>query len=288
MARVKDMIFMMSCLPCLKLAIYDSHVSTAITQELSMPFTKTEMQEELFKFLNLFGNDIARLYGVNDYELSEREAIQESPIWKATSEMYDYGVSGIPSGDLFPEGHISGIHGHIERFLSGMDTPLMRLYLEESDNTPPRLALLAVQCAVARMVLDGGWRYTDYGAGENGWRNGDMNHLTLAEVALLANMDERSVRNAANPKLPDPLKTEQIGKRSLVSPKEARRWLVGRKGFIPTKKCEGCIEQRPPVFNLELTEELVEQINREAEKEGLSFNAYLKKQLIKAYEGRQK
>jgi hypothetical protein len=26
-----------------------------------------------------------------------------------------------------------------------------------------------------------------------------MNHLTLAEVALLANMDER-VRNAANPK----------------------------------------------------------------------------------------
>ena len=34
---------------------------------------------------------------------------------------------------------------------------------------------------------------------------GDCGYLTLAEVALLANMDERSVRNAANPKLPDPL-----------------------------------------------------------------------------------
>ncbi len=253
-----------------------------------MPFSKSEMQEELFKFLNLFGKDIARLYGVSDYAWTEKEAIQKSPVWKAASEMYDYGVTGTPTEDIFPGGHIYGAHGHIERFLRGMDTPHMRLYLEESDNTPPRFAMLAVQSAVARMVLDSGWRHTDYGAGEYGERKGDMNHLTLAEVALLANMDERSVRNAANPKLPDPLKTEQVGKRSLVSSEEARRWLAGRKGFIPTKECEGRVAQRPPEFDLVLTEELVELIEREAKKAGLSFNAFLEKKLIKAYEGMQK
>lgn len=253
-----------------------------------MPFSKSEMQEELFKFLNKFGKDIARLYGVSDNAWTEKEAIQESPVWKAVSEMYDYGVTGIPTEDLFPEGHIYGAHGHIERFLRGMDTPNMRLYLEESDNSLPRLAMLAVQSAVARMVLDGGWRHTDYGAGEYGVLKGDMNHLTLAEVALLANMDERSVRNAANPKLPDPLKTEQVGKRSLVRSEEARRWLAGRKGFVPTQESEVGTVQRPPEFNIELTKEIVENIEREAKEAGVSFDTYLKKKLLSIYEGMQK
>lgn len=250
-----------------------------------MPFSKSEMQEELFKFLNLLGKDILRLYGVSDCAWTEREAIQESPVWKAASEMYDYGVTGTPTDDLFPEGHVYGTHGRIERFLRGMDTPHMRLYLEESDNPPPNLTMLAVQSAVARMVLDGGWRHTDYGASAYGVRKSDMNYLTLAEIALLANMDERSVRNAANPKLPDPLKTEQVGKRSLVSPEEARRWLAGRKGFIPTKECKVRAAQHPPEFELKLSDKLVEAIEREAKKTGLSFTACLEKALSRACEG---
>jgi len=252
-----------------------------------MPFSKAEMQEELFKFLNLFGQDITRLYGIRDYAWTEKEAIQESPVWKAASEMYDYGVTGTPTEDLFPEGHIDGVHGHVERFLRGMDTPHMRLYLEESDTTPPRLAMLAVQSAVARMVLDGGWRHTDYGAGEYGVKKGDMNHLTFAEVALLANMDERSVRNAANPKLADPLKTEQIGKRSLVNPEEARRWLAGRKGFVPTKECDRVVPH-PPEFDLNLTEEMVDLIKREAKNTGLSFEKVLRKKINSFVEGMPK
>lgn len=252
-----------------------------------MPFSKAEMQEELFKFLNLFGQDITRLYGIRDHAWAENEAIQASPVWKAASEMYDYGVTGTPTEGLFPEGHIDGVHGHVERFLRGMDTPHMRLYLEETDNTPPRLAMLAVQSAVARMVLDGGWRHTDYGAGEYGVKKGDMNHLTLAEVALLANMDERSVRNAANPKLADPLKTEPIGKRSLVNPEEARRWLAGRKGFVPTKNCDsGAL--RPPEFDINLTEEMVELISSEAKKTGLSFEKVLRNKILNFVEGMPK
>lgn len=249
-----------------------------------MPFTKLEMQEELLQFLSLFGKDIARLYGASDGSWTDKEAILQSPLWKAANEMYDFGVSGTTTEDLYTKGHIHGVYGHLERLLRAMDTPQMRLFLEATKNTPPRLTMLAVQSAVARMVLEEGWRENDYGGSEYGWRKGDMNHLTLGELALLANMDERSVRNAANPKLSDPLKTEQVGKRSLVNPEEARRWLAGRKGFVPTKESEERVMQRPPEFDLELTPELVDALERKAKKAGLSFNAYFSQVLARASE----
>jgi hypothetical protein len=118
-----------------------------------------------------------------------------------------------------------------------------------------------------------------------------MSHLTLAEVALLANMDERSVRNAANPKLTNPLKTEQVGQRSLVRPDEARRWLAGRKGYVPTQAYDG---PRIPSFDLtlpELPKEFLEQVQREAEETGISAQKILAEQIqanlqaaFKAYE----
>lgn len=249
-----------------------------------MPFSKSEMQEQLLTFMSQFGEEVAALYGCRDSVWKEQEAIEKSPMWYAVSDMYDYGVAGIPTGgDLVPGGSINGANAHIEMFFRGLDTPHMRTYLEETEVALPRLAMLSVQSAVARIVLDGGDRYTDFGAREYGIGKGDYGYLTLAEVALLANMDERSVRNAANPKLPDPLKTEQIGKRSLVTPEEARRWLAGRKGFIPTRACEVHVTQRPPEFDLELAPELVEAIEREAKKAGLSFNAYFKKVLLRTY-----
>lgn len=253
-----------------------------------MSFSKSEMQDELLKFLNQFGKEIASLYGTGDSAWTEKKAIQESPIWAALNDLYDYGVTGTPTGDLLPGARINGAHANAEMFLRGMDSPHMRIYLEGHGNAPPRLAALAVQIAVARTVLDGGDRYTDFGAGEHGMGKGDSGFLTLAEVALLANMDERSVRNAANPKLPDPLKTEQIGKRSLVSPEEARRWLAGRKGYIPTKECEGRVAQRVPEYDIEMTEEIVEAIERESKKAGVSFGEYFKRVLIKTYEGMEK
>ncbi len=240
-----------------------------------MSFTKTAMQEELSKFLVSYGKQIEQLYGASDSTWTEIEAVQASPIWGAVSDMYDYGITGIPTEYLFPKGHIDGVYAHTEMFFRGMNTPDMKLYLEASGNTLPRLAMSAVQSAVARMVLDDGWRHTDYGGRDYGVINGDMNHLTISEIALLANMDERSVRNAANPKLPDPLKTEMVGKRSLVNLEEARRWLAGRKGFIPTEAYEGTTH-RPPEYNLHFTENDLQKIEEEANKIGISTIDYLR------------
>ena len=240
-----------------------------------MSFTKTAMQEELSKFLVSYGKQIEQLYGASESAWTEIEAVQASPIWGAVSDMYDYGITGIPTEYLFPKGHIDGVYAHTEMFFRGMNTPDMKLYLEASGNTLPRLAMSAVQSAVARMVLDDGWRHTDYGGRDYGIINGDMNHLTISEIALLANMDERSVRNAANPKLPDPLKTEMVGKRSLVNLEEARRWLAGRKGFIPTKAYEASANN-PSEYAIKFSKEDYEKIEEDAKKAGVSTISYLR------------
>jgi hypothetical protein len=220
-----------------------------------MTFSKLAMQEELFKFLSLYQKSITQLYGITD-TWTEDEAIKDSPIWNAINEMYDYGVMGIPTGELYPGANVHFQYATVEKFLLGVDTPQMKLYLLENNNSPPKLAILAMRSAIARLVLDNGWRSTDYG-------EGDMNHLSIAEVALLANMDERSVRNAANPRLPDRLKTEQIGKRSLISIENAKLWLSGRKSFIPTKECEESNVRRLPQLNFDATELLAKLGNDE-------------------------
>lgn len=60
-------------------------------------------------------------------------------------------------------------------------------------------------------------------------------HLTLVELTLLAGMGNiRSVRNAQFSKT-DPLAFIKEGNKVLITVEEARRWLQGRNGFVPTQ-----------------------------------------------------
>ena len=234
-----------------------------------MKFTKSEMQHELLKFMSLLGQHVAALYGARDPAWANEDAITQSPVWNAMGELYDYGVMGIPTGDLVPGNRINGIHAHVEMFLRAFDTARAKIFLEAGDNEAPRLCLFTVQIAVARMVLDGGERYTDYGASEHGILQGDTGYLTFSEIAMLANMDERSVRNAANPKLSNTLKTELKGTRSLVNIEEAGRWLAGRKGFTPTKPYEGPPVNRAEEHDVYVTVDEILTISEIAKKMGM-------------------
>lgn len=249
-----------------------------------MTFLKSEMQAELLKFLTSFQRETIELFGWSVPGPAENTTIEESPLWNAVDEMYDYGVSGVPNGPLGPGSIIDGPHARAEMFFRAIDTLPMKIYLDACDNAPPRLAIGAVESAVARIVLDGGDRHTDYGTDLHGLGKGDGGYLTLAEVALLANMDERSVRNAANPKLAVPLKTTPIGKRSLVSVEEANRWLAGRKGFIPTRHGETFVKHRPPEWDIKIPEDVLELIKKRAKDCGIPFSIFLKQAFLDAGE----
>ncbi|PTU79108.1 hypothetical protein DBO86_10540 [Pseudomonas indoloxydans] len=58
--------------------------------------------------------------------------------------------------------------------------------------------------------------------------------LNLKEIGVLARMEEKSVRNATQPKAPDRLQTCKEGTRTVVEFHEALRWLKGRRHFKPT------------------------------------------------------
>lgn len=59
--------------------------------------------------------------------------------------------------------------------------------------------------------------------------------LTLIEIAIMAQMSEKSVRNATLPTAQDQLITSKQGTRTVVEASEALRWLSGRRSFNPTE-----------------------------------------------------
>lgn len=244
-----------------------------------MSFSKKEMQNELLTFLTLFGQEIANLYGISDNSWTDPEAIKNTRMWIDMDEMYDYGVSGIPTGQLLPGHRFNGSYAHTELFIRSMNSLPMKIYLENLEASPPHLALLTIQSAIARIVLDGGNKYTDYASHKYGPGNGDWGYLTIADIAVLANMDERSVRNAANPKLPDHLITEQVGKRTLVRPEEARRWLSNRKGFVPTQETNLMLEPVPE-WNIQISEDIFKKLKKEAKEAGISFEKNMLNKLL--------
>lgn len=59
--------------------------------------------------------------------------------------------------------------------------------------------------------------------------------FSIKQLATLANMDERSVRNAANPKNPEPLKTYRaVDGSTSITRDDAIAWLEGRRSYKPT------------------------------------------------------
>lgn len=60
-------------------------------------------------------------------------------------------------------------------------------------------------------------------------------YLTLKEIAVLGQMSERAVRNAAQPTAADRLQTRKEQSLTVVDSEEALRWLKGRRGFIATR-----------------------------------------------------
>ena len=66
-------------------------------------------------------------------------------------------------------------------------------------------------------------------------RDKAVGYLSLHEVAFLARMTEKAVRNATQPTAADRLVTRKEGTRTVVDSNEALRWLNGRRNFVQTK-----------------------------------------------------
>lgn len=205
-----------------------------------MVFTKEELKQELREFMVGWARSAERLFGGGRsggllgfpertaWHVEPAEAmLDDAHLWRSVLTMYDYGIEGRRHPSFGADGDVANQYGEAEMFLLGLNS--LALFLEEDEVRWPKLAQRTVRTAMARHILDGGERYITREEDEVG------GYLSFGEIALLADMDERSVRNAANPRLPDALVTKSIGRRSMIALEDARRWLAGRKAFVPTQ-----------------------------------------------------
>lgn len=245
-----------------------------------MTFTKEDLKAELRVFMLGFARSVERMFvpgcgaamlglapGTNLHDVVPEQIDSTgntSTLWCTVLSMYDFGIQGLRvPGSLYgarADGHsqiMDADECDVEMFLTGLES--LELYFLEDAVPRPELAIRTVLTAAARHVLEGGARDVIHeGQVETGY-------LTFQDVALLADMDERSVRNAANPKLPDPLVTESFGKRTVIAVGEARRWLAGRKGFVPTRDVGALPKAAPDPLAATIPRDLQVRIKRLAE-----------------------
>ena len=87
----------------------------------------------------------------------------------------------------------------------------------------------AANAFFARLILDGNDRENLPG------NSGPDDMLTIAEVAILADLDERTVRNATSKNATNRLETKVVESSIYIPRESARAWLQNKRGFIPTR-----------------------------------------------------
>jgi hypothetical protein len=158
----------------------------------------------------VFGLNVARVKD-ETYDVLTTDEIEGLSITGTMRLLYRYGVNG-----EYPEGwHINDIVMNgidfIESVRGGLRSSINNHHGEGSG-----MCGEVVDRAVARWKLDG------------------SEQLSFREVALLAGLDERTVRNAASSKGKGRLKTENFDGKTFVNATTAYAWLARKKGFKPT------------------------------------------------------
>lgn len=135
-------------------------------------------------------------------------------------ETYEYVVNGVTPSEAFcfMEGWMSCVSG-MDSLDKGGIISLLQLWLGYVNSFPSREKTdskyeILYDSAYAKMRLDGD------------------HDLNLETLALLAGVDERTVRNAVTA---GNIATIKSGSDTLVANQEARRWLNSRPDFKPTK-----------------------------------------------------
>lgn len=197
--------------------VNDSHRAYAMDREKFFKAVASHLwmkaQDAKLMFGMLITGPISELESAPEEDAEVRKLLEQSPAWAEFKALYEYAVEGKEPDDGPP----------ISRdFYDDVAMPYVIL-------TFPAEIRNVLMTAEARAVLDGGTRELPGDQPPRGL-------LTAQEVALLANMDLRSVRNAMNPKFADGLVVELHEGKTFIHRNDARRWLEGRRGFSPTRR----------------------------------------------------
>lgn len=203
------------------------------------------LQEAQDAYLGWMGASLTMFHGqIDDAQLENLERIfqGESRVRTAANDCYDYAINGrlrlARNGE--EQTQINDTWGCLAILVlsarPGIEVFSPRVRGRESD-VPTRLEHILFHALVrARLDLDTHPKFEDNDAVPM-FLSGEDNtgYLTLKEIALLGQMSERAVRNAAQPTAADRLQTRKEKNQTVVDADEALRWLKGRRGFVVTR-----------------------------------------------------
>ena len=172
--------------------------------------------------------DILMLYDKEDSDPPiAYEDICKTPLVQAMEEFYRFAYLGIQIEEDIPGKYI-----RTEMIIKGWEMLPERGTF--SDGLLTRCRDM-IDLARARDILEQTNVFIDYQIGGDNQNEKDRikDALTIRQMALLAGMEEMSVRAAANPNRANPLITfKGEGGRTLVSIEEAKRWLISKKRYV--------------------------------------------------------
>jgi hypothetical protein len=105
-------------------------------------------------------------------------------------------------------------------------------FISESANR----CLQVAELANARHILENGEGFSYFSRRRGKKESNDLDCLTVGQLALLADMEEMSVRAAANPKRAMPLQTYAIPEGTRIARDVAKAWLQAKDRYIPVRR----------------------------------------------------
>lgn len=215
------------------------------------PFTKEEMLAELYDALwswvrglslNLDDQTVMNLLAganppIDPRDLAEYdEGAASRPgfiglakkweIVRALNDLYDFGMLGIVRSNM-DEFDSESMYMRASAFLLDLNDSKMQEAIDGFGRAfLPRKALITAQTGAARCTLEGHEGFYAFpGQGQD--------RLTIRDIALLAKMEEKSIRNAANRNRPGFLKTTNEAGSTWIHPEDAKEWLTARGRYLP-------------------------------------------------------
>ena len=173
--------------------------------------------------------------------------ISETPYAIKMEAMYDYAYFGMVDHSQESMDY-EGPYMWITEYLCDLSRSSFAGELDEFGETTAihsaQRCFRVAETANARRVLEG---YDAFAPNMRNGKDDDMSgfqELSIRQMALLANMEEMSIRAAANPKRANPLITFSEAGRTRISPEVAKAWLIlkGRYVRITPRWTEGNID----------------------------------------------
>jgi len=155
-------------------------------------------------------------------------SIERYHVKRSVEQYYDYGILGVRN--IVPMSIMDGTEWTFAYgFLQDTANSILISETSGGEYVAAKKCLHAAKAFFARLILDGNERVYLPGI----ILPNDM--LTLAEVAILADLDERTVRNATSKNAANRLETSVVDSNIFIPRESARAWLLSKRGFVQTR-----------------------------------------------------